>query len=56
MNLNTTIRNIAFEVDEVLQHGTADEAMHIMGVLRQQATRIDRRLANPNNVWNRVQS
>lgn len=54
MNLTSIMRNIAFEVDELLQHGTADEAMHIMGVLRLQATRIDRHLANPNHQWNRV--
>ena len=54
MNVNTAIRNIAFEVDEVLQRGTADEAMHIMGFLRLQAARIDRHLANPNHQWNRV--
>lgn len=54
MNVNTTIRTITTQVDEVLQHGTADEAMHIMGFLRNQAARIDRHLANPNHQWNRV--
>lgn len=45
---------IESEIDDVVEFGTADEAMHIMGVLRSQATRIDRRLADPKHEWNRV--
>ena len=56
VNINDSLRIIAFEVDEVLQHGTGEQAMQLMAMLRTQAQRLDHRLANPNNVWNRVQS
>lgn len=52
--INAVQDSIESEVDFVVEEATADEAMQIMGFLRSQAARIDRRLANPNHQWNRV--
>lgn len=43
-------------VDRCIEQGTADDAMLMMRLLREQAQRLDRHLANPRHQWNTVQT
>lgn len=45
-------REIIYVVGNIIKGGTAEEAASLMEVLRGQARRIDRCLANPNHKWN----
>jgi hypothetical protein len=56
VNVNDCLRIIAFEVDQVLQHGTDEQAMQLMAMLRTQSIRLDHHLTDAHDMWNRVQS
>jgi hypothetical protein len=47
---------ITWRVGEVIQAGTAEDAIELMNHLRDQALRLDRHLADPRHVWNRVET
>ena len=41
-------------VTSVIHHETADEAIRLMNLLRYEAKRLDRHLADPRHKWNRI--
>lgn len=46
--------NISAITQEIIDNGTADDAILFMEKLRREATRIDRLLADPRHLWNRI--
>ena len=45
---------IGWLTTQTIQNGTADEAIALMEHLRAEAARLDRIIADPRHVWNRV--
>mgnify|MGYP003661111571 CR=1 FL=1 len=41
-------------VTSVIQHETSDEAIRLMNLLRYEAMRLDRHLADPRHQWNSI--
>ena len=47
--------NIVSElVTYVIENETGDEAIRLMNLLRYEATRLDRHLADPRHIWNTI--